>query len=192
MSEEQVASVTTKGGDKGFSSPRSGVRVLKCSPIFDFLGTLDELNSFIGLCCSYASQEVKEQLMEIQHIIFDIGGCVAINAPYSDKIKNFTTKLEHWSYELEKSLEPLDSFILPGGHISAAQLHTARTICRRCERIATQYVTEAKTDSSLVPIPSESEIVLVLINRLSDYLFVAARYENHINNTPEFKWKPWS
>ena len=190
MSEHEVASVTTKGGDKGFSSPRSGVKIVKSSPIFELLGTLDELNSFIGICCCYAAESVKKQLMETQHILFDIGGCLSINAPYSEKIKTFTTQLEDWSVELEKTLAPLDSFILPGGHVSAAHLHAARTICRRCERIAAHYITEAKTDKSLVEIPQDSDIVLVLLNRLSDYLFVAARFQNQINNTPEFKWTP--
>ena len=196
MAEEQeVASVTTKAGDKGMSSPRSGVLAEKSSPIFELLGTLDELNCFIGICCCYSCQKIQTQLMEIQRILFDIGGCLSINRGFPDKIHNITTQLEKWSVDLEKDLQPLDSFILPGGHISAAQLHAARAICRRCERVVVNYLTYVKAGAQenqkvYHEIPHDSHVVVVILNRLSDYLFVAARYQNQINETPEIKWKP--
>ena len=191
MCEEGIATITTKTGDTGFSSPRAHIRVLKSSLIFELLGTLDELNSFIGLSAAYTTERIKEQLVEIQGVLMDMSGSISLNREYSKKVSSFTVTLEKWSFDLEKEVPELNSFILPGGHVSAAHLHCTRTICRRCERVACACVhSQESKEENVVQIPEKSEVVCQLLNRLSDYLFIAARYQNFVNKEEDVKWTP--
>lgn len=185
MSEEIIPSVTTKSGDTGYGLPRSGKKLLKDDVIFDLIGTLDELNSNIGLSICEADPILKKQFTKIQIMLFEVSGFVAMNKPFSEKSKSYTQKLEKWAYNLEKPLPPLDSFILPGGHVTGVRIHVTRTVCRRCERSAVTFIHNSTEISQ-----DDSKLLIQFLNRLSDYLFCAARYQNFTQNVPETKWLP--
>ncbi|KAJ1651730.1 hypothetical protein IWQ61_007779 [Dispira simplex] len=176
----------TRTGDKGLTSLYSGDRVSKTNPIIEALGTLDELNSSIGIAhyyCEQAGNELAEQLKQIQNRIFEIGASVATPAATSSEAKqertlfdgNWLRFLERWIDEVDAKNPPLRQFILPSGGESAIFLHQCRSICRRAERL-------------LVLVNEESAInpeVLKYVNRLSDYFFAAARRAAHHDQKPE-------
>ena len=184
--------IYTKTGDKGETALYGGTRVSKASARVDSYGTIDELNSFIGIAKSHiVNQEVLKQLRKIQFDLFTVGSEAATPV---DKMTLANGKsrlplviseteileLENWMDEMENSLEPLQFFILPGGGKSATFLHAARTICRRAER-------------SLVFLNESEEVrpeLIKYLNRLSDYLFVLARFVSKLNNEPEEYWNP--
>lgn len=184
--------IYTKTGDKGETALYGGTRVSKASARVDSYGTIDELNSFIGIAKSFIEDgEVLQQLKKIQFDLFTVGSEAAtptdklmlangksrLQLMISDEEIN---ELENWMDAFEEKLEPLQFFILPGGGKAATFLHAARTICRRAER-------------SLVFLNESEEVRAELIkylNRLSDYLFVLARYISKINNEPEEYWNP--
>jgi len=179
--------IYTKKGDSGETSLFGGQRVSKSSLRIEAYGTVDELNSIIGVAISYGVHErTKELLDEIQIQLFVLGSDLA--TPPSKKIKidrigeTEIAFLEQAIDELEKHLEPLKSFILPGGSPSGANLHVSRTVCRRAERLAVEC---AKEDEI-------SEFAIKYLNRLSDFLFVVARYENKKSGNEETKWLPGS
>ncbi len=184
--------IYTKTGDKGETALYGGTRVSKASARVDSYGTIDELNSFIGIAKSHiVNQEVLKQLGKIQFDLFTVGSEAATPV---DKMmlangksrltlvisETEIVELENWMDEMENSLEPLQFFILPGGGKSATFLHAARTICRRAER-------------SLVFLNESEEVrpeLIKYLNRLSDYLFVLARFVSKLNNEPEEFWNP--
>lgn len=182
--------IYTKTGDKGQTSLYSGQRVQKNDPFIEAVGTVDECNSAIGVAVAHlpkANAKVKYQLETIQHALFDVGAAIATPRTRAINSKLEKTRfdleaaqcLEQWIDEMESELQPLTTFILPGGHPAGAHLHLARSICRRAERIT-------------VPLNQHAEVsdhVLIYLNRLSDYLFVASRYINHLNHSPETKWE---
>lgn len=184
--------IYTRTGDDGTTSLFSGKRVKKSDLFIEAVGTLDECNSFIGLSLSLMSLEqeldkVKVELNAIQHALFDLGAHVATPLLESSKEKIKKTlfdatsakELEQWIDEYDKILPPLKNFILPGGDSAGAALHLARSVCRRAERI-------------LVDLHEHHEIsndALIFMNRLSDYLFMVARYINFATHTAEVEWQ---
>ncbi len=184
--------IYTRTGDKGKTSLFTGERVSKNHPHIEAIGHIDECNSVLGLAVSHLPresrfEETKHRLEDIQHALFDVGAAVATprnSANVSKKEKtrfgaHATELLEQWIDEMETHLMPLTAFILPGGHAAGATLHVARSICRRAERPIAPLVTDGLVDDE----------VFIYMNRLSDYLFVAARYVNHLTGQPETVWQ---
>ena len=178
--------IYTKTGDKGMTSLFGGGRVWKDHLRIEAYGSVDEANSFIGLALTEINNnELKSTLNEIQHKLFVVGADLA--SPVEDEKKSFKiprvteefiVKVEEQIDDFTAKLPELKHFILPGGTKGAALLHAARTICRRAER-------------EVVTLGKEVEIgthISIYLNRLSDLLFVLARYENFANNTPDVKW----
>jgi cob(I)alamin adenosyltransferase len=179
--------IYTKKGDSGETSLFGGQRVSKSSKRIETYGTVDELNSVLGVALSHGVEPRTQELLDkIQIQLFVLGSDLA--TPPSKKIKIDrigTTEIEFLEEsidELEESLEPLTSFILPGGSSAGATLHVGRTVCRRAERLTVDC---AKSDEI-------SESAIKYLNRLSDFLFVLARFENKKSGNEETKWLPGS
>lgn len=177
--------IYTKRGDSGETSLFGGGRVSKSAERIEAYGTVDELNSIVGLAASYdLSDKGTSFLREIQEKLFILGADLATPPSSKARIdrigKSDTQFLEDAIDELEQDLEPLKNFILPGGAQAGATLHVARTVCRRAER-STVRCTE--TDDI-------SEECIKFLNRLSDFFFVMARYENKQAGVREETWKP--
>lgn len=167
--------IYTKKGDGGDTSLRGGTRVSKGDQRMQALGTLDELNAILGLTrCVYDTGELEKA----QNLLFDAGAALASLA-VDDCSWLDPSWLEDSIDRMERDLDPLTNFILPGGSEAAARLHLARTVCRRAERELVQL-------KVLISVPDE---LLVFLNRLSDWLFVAARYANHELGNPDIHWK---
>jgi len=168
--------IYTKTGDHGETSLFGGARVAKHDPRIEAYGTVDELNSFIGVArASWPSSPLDAQLARIQSDLFDIGAHLA--APGSSRFAGAdlarVVELEQSIDAMESELPPLRNFVLPGGCAAAAQLHVTRTVCRRAERL----IVALNDDASIV-----------YLNRLSDFLFVAARYANLKHGVPDVAW----
>ncbi|MFU8845105.1 MAG: cob(I)yrinic acid a,c-diamide adenosyltransferase [Bacteroidales bacterium] len=177
--------IYTKGGDQGQTSLLGGTRVPKYDERIEAYGTLDELNSFIGLV---RDQEIdkryKDVLLQIQHIIF-----VAESNLAADKVEHLVRlpKVSEADIELLEreidlmnlDLPELRSFILPGGHVVVSYCHVARTICRRAERLTIKLSEKHSVDV----------LVIKYLNRLSDYFFVLARKVGKDLNATETLWK---
>ena len=187
-----MTKIYTRTGDKGETSLFTGQRVSKNHTLIAALGTVDECNCAIGAALAFLPRDAKftvvlDQLITIQHTLFDLGAALATprTAATAAKIEKTrfdhegTALLEQWMDEMETHLPPLKTFILPGGHTAGSMLHLARSFCRRAERL-------------IVPIHSDSDVsdeVLIYMNRLSDYLFMASRYVNHLTHSPETFWE---
>lgn len=186
-----MTKIYTRTGDKGNTSLFTGQRVLKNDPYIEALGSVDECNSSIGAALSFMEpgtmDPLKKELEIIQHALFDLGAALATPRTRATNQKIEKTRfdeeativLEKWIDQMNSHLTPLKEFILPGGHPTAAMLHLARSLCRRAER-------------SIIPLHQHADVsnpVLIYINRLSDYLFMAARYANHLTHTPETHWQ---
>jgi cob(I)alamin adenosyltransferase len=166
--------VYTKTGDKGESSLYNGERRPKTDPIFVALGDVDELNAAIGVVREYVEADsLGQQLVEIQSRLLDVGSAIATplttssqrKASRSDFGEGNAGKLEGWIDEMDATLPQLTSFILPSGGKASAHLHVARAVCRRAERAV-----------ALLPREDVGDDVNIYLNRLSDYLFMAARF----------------
>jgi len=171
--------IYTRTGDAGETSLFGGTRVPKNDPRIDAYGTVDELNAFVGAArAAWTSSPIDSELASVQSDLFDIGAQLA--APNSSKFKGADnsriTALEQSIDAMERELAPLTSFILPGGSLAAAQLHIARTVCRRAERLVVA-LNDATTATTII-----------YLNRLSDYLFVAARFANRKNGVSDVTW----
>ena len=171
----QLTRIYTKGGDKGKTSLGSGKRVAKHDPRVAAYGTVDETNATIGLVRQHADAALDACLQRIQNDLFDLGAdlCVpdrgeALEYEPLRIVAEQVTRLEQDIDRLNAELKPLRSFILPGGTPAAANLHVARTVCRRAERLIVEL---AGLDDEPV-----SDATIQYMNRLSDFLFVAARY----------------
>jgi cob(I)alamin adenosyltransferase len=177
----RITKVFTKTGDDGTTSLASGERLSKDHPRIVVLGSLDETNSAIGISLSEGvASEIKVVLQKIQNSLFDIGGELATPDKELGLISvDDVTFIESAIDNLNESLPPLEEFILPGGSKATALLHNARAVCRRAER---DLVTLSKSEK--VP-----ELHMKFINRLSDYLFVAARFQNLEGNGGEEQWR---
>lgn len=175
----RLSKIYTRKGDKGTTGTADGKRVAKDSLLMHGIGEVDELNSALGLVINKCSHDkLKQQLITIQHDLFNIGGELAM--PGYGKITPARIQwLEDTLDEMNEGLEPLKEFILPGGSECACFCHLARTICRRVER-------------SLVSLSQSESIQSELnayINRLSDWLFVAGREINRLEGESEVYWQ---
>ena len=183
----RLTKIYTKTGDEGMTGLGGGRRVLKDSARVRAYGTVDELNSAIGVALALGlSERLGTDLGTIQNELFDLGSdlCWPSDDERRERIPtvqpHHVEKLERLIDELNEVVGPLTNFLLPGGSPGAAQLHLARTICRRAER-------------ETIALSREEEIgalVLPYLNRLSDALFVMARYENHERGVGEPLWQP--
>ena len=171
-----MARIYTKSGDNGETGLVTGERISKSSIRIDSIGSLDELNSFIGLSLTEEVPKiVRDVLHVIQHNLFDIGGEIA--SPGHNIIKESkVTYLEKTIDDLTSRLDILREFILPGGCKAAAQIHVARAMCRRAER-------------SCHKLTDINPITLRYLNRLSDLLFTIARYLNAAAGVDHVYWK---
>lgn len=185
--------VYTGTGDGGKTSLFSGERLVKSDIRIAAYGTVDELNSLVGvigalLAKGDAEDRIRRELYHIQGDLFTLGAWLAttVDSPMAEQLKpvqkTWGDKLEEQIDTMQAELEELRSFILPGGHQAAAMAHVARTVCRRAEREIVATVEGHGT------FDENYKNLLVYINRLSDYFFVLARYCNHITNTPETLW----
>ena len=185
--------IYTRTGDKGTTSLFSGDRVSKNNPTIEAIGTVDEGNSALGLALAHLPGEsslnqLRDQLITIQHALFDVGAALATPRTCHEEKKLEKTRfdnesiqlLEQWIDAMDTELPPLKTFILPGGHPAGAALHLARSVTRRAERLVLPLYEQADVTGA----------VLVYLNRLSDYLFMASRFVNfklHLSETP---WQP--
>lgn len=185
--------VYTKTGDKGTTALFGGTRVPKHHIRIESYGTVDELNSYIGLI---RDQEInplyQNVLIEVQDRLFTLGAILA-TPPEKEILKNGQKRLQNLGITesdieylekeidmMETELPPMTHFVLPGGHTTVSYCHIARCVCRRAERLATHLNDIEPTD----------ELVLKYLNRLSDYLFVLARKLSHDLNANEVQWIP--
>ena len=181
-----MSKIYTRTGDKGTTSLVGGKRVSKTDPRLDAYGTIDELNSFIGLMLSVMDEKAEsaENIRWIQQKLFNIGGCLATDTTsfrLPDSCMILAADVERMEQMIDAAQEGLQeqrSFILPGGTQAASLAHVARTVCRRAERIIIALPDEAKAPSEL----------LQFMNRLSDYLFVLARRINFFAGVSENIW----
>jgi cob(I)alamin adenosyltransferase len=181
----RITKVYTRTGDDGTTGLGAGGRVAKDSPRIEAYGTVDELNSQIGLVLATGvNEEIAAALRSIQNDLFHLGSDLCIpeeekeRRPVPRIEERHITGLENLMDRLSQELTPLENFILPGGSPGAAQLHVARTVCRRAER---RVVTLAGRE------PVGPHTVRYL-NRLSDTLFVMARHENRRRGQPDVLW----
>ena len=177
--------IYTRTGDKGDTSLFGGHKVPKDALRIEAYGTVDELNSVVGLVRSGVDDTKIDTILErIQNELFALGADLATPRSDSDKVRRFHPRdarpLEQIIDRLDGSLKPIRNFILPGGSVTASRLHFARTVCRRAERA----VVRLSRNEDI------GEGCTVYLNRLSDLLFVLARYANHLTDTPESTWKP--
>lgn len=177
--------IYTRGGDGGKTSLIGGERVEKCCLRLEAYGTIDELNAHVGLLA--AMLEGSEELLPtefLQSCLFEVGTHLAMPCKEGESV-SFTVasscveRLEQLIDELDRQLEPLQSFILPAGCMAAAQCHVCRTVCRRAERHIIALAQEAPVDQTVV----------AFVNRLSDFFFVLARLINKKNGVAEISWK---
>lgn len=178
--------IYTKKGDTGTTQLIGGTRVRKNHIRIEAYGTVDELNSYIGLTSdSISDVKVKDILKEIQDRLFTIGSSLASD-PEKSKMKipdlkeDDVTLLENEMDKMNEHLPEMKSFILPGGLAANSICHIARCVCRRAERLAVAL-------SEIEPV---EPLVIKYLNRLSDYLFVLSRKISHDADVDEIPWKP--
>ena len=181
--------VYTKRGDTGETSLVGGQRVPKDALRIEAYGTLDELNSFVGLarqsCLEHGLTLLSEILHRVQHELFNAGSILATLAEDVHPLQARITPEESLQLEREmdlmnEDLPALRSFVLPGGNRLNAELHVCRTVCRRAERICVALDRETPLDPAII----------TYLNRLSDALFVWSRWASHKTETPEVLWEP--
>ncbi len=179
--------IYTKTGDTGTTSLMSGRRISKADLRIEVYGTVDELNSYVGLVRDQPVNESRRSLLkEIQDRLFTIGSHLADDPerhsrnPLPDLLEQDVTLLELAIDAMEKELPPLRHFILPGGHTAVSFAHVARTVCRRAERQVVLLSENAQVD----------DIIIQYLNRLSDYFFVLSRKMTQELQVEEVKWIP--
>ncbi len=179
--------IYTKTGDQGKTSLIGGTKVPKSHIRIESYGTVDELNSFIGLVSDYINDEHgKTILKEIQDRLFTIGSSLACDPEKKTKMEipdlkeDDITLLEKEIDRMNDVLPVMKNFILPGGHVAVSTAHIARCVCRRAERACVNMQEQQMFVDPLV---------IKYLNRLSDHLFVLARYIGHLLNVPEVVWK---
>jgi cob(I)alamin adenosyltransferase len=182
--------VYTRQGDRGETGLAGGQRVPKDGPRIEAYGSVDELNAFVGAARVTAAADPKttglaEVLLRVQHELFNLGSILAtlpedVHPKQARVTDAEIEQLEHEMDRMNEDLEPLRSFVLPGGSRLNADLHICRTVCRRAERAC---VTLARSES----VPPEA---VRYLNRLSDALFVWSRWASHILGVPETLWEP--
>ena len=177
--------IYTKSGDKGKTSLIGGKRVSKDDIQIDAYGTIDELNSNLGLLRDYCSLESdKSFILNIQKDLFIIGSLLAVdyskksNEQRIDFSQNKIILIENKIDEIDLSLPKMTNFIIPGGHVAVSTCHISRSICRRAERKCIKFAKQFELNNN----------ILIYLNRLSDYLFVLSRKISLDTNTQEIKW----
>ncbi len=180
--------IYTKTGDLGKTSLIGGTKVPKSNIRIEAYGTIDELNSFIGLTADHLTHEPSKNILkEIQDRLFTIGSSLACDPDKESKLKIpdlKETDIELLEKEIDKmnaELAEMKSFILPGGHVAISTTHVTRCVCRRAERLCVNMQEHDLFVDSLV---------IKYLNRLSDYLFVLARYAGHLLGVEDIPWKP--
>ncbi len=181
----RITKVYTRGGDAGQTSLVGGLRVSKDDPRIEAYGTVDELNSILGIVRAFdPPDKINEFVMVMQNDLFNVGTDLA--TPPEKRWEGMyrigdedVKRLENWIDELNETLEPLREFILPGGGRCSALLHQARTVCRRAERRVMTLTLQAA---------DVGESNIRYLNRLSDLLFVAARWVAKADGEPETFW----
>ncbi len=180
--------IYTKTGDKGTTSLIGGTKVSKSHRRIQAYGTVDELNSFVGLCFDYLkASNISNVLAETQDRLFTIGSALACDPDKETKLKipdlhkADVALLEKEIDKMNEVLPEMKSFILPAGHITVSTLHIARCVCRRAERCV------VRMQKKEMEVPS---LIIIYLNRLSDYLFILARYAGHQLGAEEIPWKP--
>ena len=181
----RLTRIYTRGGDKGETSLGDGSRVPKLDCRIGAFGTVDELNSALGVVLAEPGlpDGLREPLERIQNDLFDVGSDLSVPYGIGDRLRieqAHVDRLERLCDEFNAELPMLKSFVLPGGTAAAARLHVARTTCRRAERDALT----AQEETGVNP------LVLGYLNRLSDFLFIAARWANRDAGRDEPLWKP--
>ena len=181
----RLTKIYTRTGDEGMTSLGSRTRVPKESLRVSAYGTVDELNSVLGVALAHGLvSRLAETLPVIQNELFHLGSDLCF--PEEDKVAyqipqleaRHVTALENLIDEFTAVTGSLENFVLPGGSLGAAQLHVARTVCRRAERLVIALSREEAVGAFVIP----------YLNRLSDTLFVMARYENKLREVPEPLW----
>jgi cob(I)alamin adenosyltransferase len=177
---KRLSKIYTRTGDDGSTGLGDGSRVSKGHLRVEAYGTVDEANSAIGvvLACDSVPDDIRDVLFEVQHDLFELGGELCLPG-YEAVTDAFITRLEEELDRVNTELPALDEFILPGGGPAAAHCHVARTVVRRAERVTTSLAAKE-------PIRPE---LLRYLNRLSDFLFVAARAIARAENGQEVLWK---
>ena len=175
--------IYTKTGDKGETGLFGGKRLPKFHLRIESYGTIDELNAFLGLVRDHLTDEqTRATLQQVQDRLFMIGANLASNPdkelPMPGLPESDIAFLEEEIDRMNTLLPELRNFILPGGHPVVSHCHVARTVCRRAERRVVALAVEEPVD----------EVVIQFLNRLSDYLFVLARYAGHLLDVPELLW----
>lgn len=180
--------IYTKTGDGGKTSLIGGTKVSKSHLRIESYGTVDELNSFIGLCIDLLKEHnVEHVLAEVQDRLFTIGSALAVDPQKEPKLKLPDLKeddvivLEREIDSITQFLPPMKSFVLPVGHQAVSTLHVARCVCRRAERICVRMEDEGM---------EIEKIIIKYLNRLSDYLFMLARLATSRLGVDEMPWKP--
>ncbi len=190
--EKLYMKIYTKTGDRGTTALFGGTRVPKHHIRIETYGTVDELNSWIGLLRDQETGNQRETLLYIQDRLFTLGAVLATD-PEKAVLKNGKqrldiprisekdcTALEEEIDRMNEDLPPMTHFVLPGGHTTVSYCHIARCVCRRAERLATHLHDMEPFDN----------VILSYLNRLSDYLFVLARKLSHSLKADEIKWVP--
>jgi len=175
----RLSKIYTRKGDSGTTGMADGSRLAKDSLRMHAIGDVDELNSMVGVVIKKTPVgDVQQNMITIQHDLFNLGGQLAM-PDYVMVNQSRIDWLEKTLDEMNEPLSPLKEFILPGGTEASCFCHMARTICRRTERSLVSLNTETEIDG----------LLLAYINRLSDWLFVAGRSLNKLENTAEVYWK---
>lgn len=179
--------IYTKTGDDGTTSLIDGTRVLKCNEHMECYGSIDELNSYIGLIRDLfpnRTNRIKDNLLIVQHKLFVLCCEYTDDKKTEKKIPHIQesdiTDLEHWIDEISEELPPIKGFILPTGNYVSSLCHIARTVCRRAERDAVRLAQTVMVNN----------LSTIYLNRLSDYLFVLARKALKDFNKSEITWNP--
>jgi len=182
----RLTKIYTRGGDAGETSLGDGSRVSKLDARIGAYGTSDELNSAIGVVIAVGCPaSIRDVLARVQNELFDLGADLSVPVEVEDRLRITQAQVDRLEEDCDRfnaDLPELKSFVLPGGTEAAAQLHVARTICRRAEREAL-----AAADAGHV-----NPLTLVYLNRLSDLLFILARAANAADGHEEPLWRPGS
>ena len=180
----RLTKIYTRGGDAGETSLGDGSRVSKLDGRIAAFGTVDELNSMLGVVVAgECPAEIRDVLVRVQNELFDLGADLSVPLEQEGRLRTTQQQVDELEVDCDRfnaELSELTSFVLPGGAEAAAQLHVARTVCRRAEREAL----EASGEHTLNPLS------LVYLNRLSDLLFILARAANASAGVDEPLWKP--
>jgi cob(I)alamin adenosyltransferase len=180
--------IYTKTGDKGTTSLIGGTKVPKSHLRIEAYGTVDELSSWLGLCKDILEQaQERATLQEVQDRLFTLNASLACDPEKEPKLRipdlleSDVTFLENEIDRMNEVIPAMKSFIVTGGHPVVSQIHIARCVCRRAERCCVRLELESH---------EVEPIIIIYLNRLSDYLFVLGRYVAHQLNVPEMPWRP--